>query len=266
MKRLIYQVYVGKRSKLYDHCVASVKAYCEKYGIDHKVQKTPILMIKPDVFATNRNPRAWEEHGGFMPIFEKENVFDYLDDYDQICVIDGDIWVRPDSPNIFNELKDTSVHFGSVFERELPLDPKYKTKAEGYSKNLLGQMPEYDWDFNPIGEFFNSGVMLYNSNKIKEILKGISPKEFLQRSDFKPFIDGDGFYKWQGDQIMLNYWWTKENMNVIHLDWKYNALYNPNWGGILHDEIKNGYFIHFFQSKQLKQWADNIDELVRHVS
>ena len=73
MKRLIYQVYVGKKSKLYDHCVASVKAYCEKYGIDHEVQKTPILMIKPDLFSTNRNPRAWEDYGGFMPIFEKEN-------------------------------------------------------------------------------------------------------------------------------------------------------------------------------------------------
>ena len=28
-KRLIYQVYTGKRSKLYDHCTASVKAYAE---------------------------------------------------------------------------------------------------------------------------------------------------------------------------------------------------------------------------------------------
>ena len=29
MKRLIYQVYTGKKSKLYDHCTASVKAYAE---------------------------------------------------------------------------------------------------------------------------------------------------------------------------------------------------------------------------------------------
>ena len=29
MKRLIYQVYTGKRSKLYDHCTASVKAYAK---------------------------------------------------------------------------------------------------------------------------------------------------------------------------------------------------------------------------------------------
>ena len=43
MKRLIYQVYVGKRSHLYDHCTASVKEYCEKYDIDYKIQKFYII-------------------------------------------------------------------------------------------------------------------------------------------------------------------------------------------------------------------------------
>ena len=28
-KKLIYQVYTGKKSRLYDHCTASVKAYAE---------------------------------------------------------------------------------------------------------------------------------------------------------------------------------------------------------------------------------------------
>ena len=35
MKRLIYQVYVGRRSRLYDHCVDSVDDYCK----EHKLQK-----------------------------------------------------------------------------------------------------------------------------------------------------------------------------------------------------------------------------------
>ena len=30
MKRLIYQVYVGNRTRLYDHCTKSVKEYAEK--------------------------------------------------------------------------------------------------------------------------------------------------------------------------------------------------------------------------------------------
>ena len=78
MKRLIYQVYTGKRSKLYDHCTSSVKEYANRIGADYICQRQPILMIKPDVFQTNRNPRAWEQYGGFLPIFEKENAFTYL--------------------------------------------------------------------------------------------------------------------------------------------------------------------------------------------
>ena len=85
MKRLIYQVYVGNRTRLYDHCTKSVKEYAEEINrkeiarnrVDYVVQTQPIMRIKPDVFATNRHPRAWEQHGGFLPIFEKENAFNY---------------------------------------------------------------------------------------------------------------------------------------------------------------------------------------------
>ena len=74
MKRLIYQVYTGKRSKLYDYCTTSVATYAVDHDVDYVVQNNPIMKIKPDVFATNRNPRAWEQYGGFLPIFEKENL------------------------------------------------------------------------------------------------------------------------------------------------------------------------------------------------
>ena len=75
MKRLIYQVYVGKKSKLYDHCTASVKAYAKQIGADYECQRTPILMIKPDVFNTNRSKESYEKYGGYLPIYEKENAF-----------------------------------------------------------------------------------------------------------------------------------------------------------------------------------------------
>ena len=39
-----------------------------------------------------------------LPIYEKENAFDYFDDYDQIAIIDADIYIRDTAPNIFNEL------------------------------------------------------------------------------------------------------------------------------------------------------------------
>ena len=81
MKRLIYQVSIGKPSKLYDTCVDSVSRYCEKNNIDHIVQTTPKLRIKPDIFSTNRSPESYGKYGGFLPIYEKENAFDLLDKY-----------------------------------------------------------------------------------------------------------------------------------------------------------------------------------------
>ena len=53
MKRLIYQVYTGKRSRLYDHCTASVKAYAEDINskesprnkVDYVIQTLSLIHI-----------------------------------------------------------------------------------------------------------------------------------------------------------------------------------------------------------------------------
>ena len=70
--RMIYQVYVGKPSVLYDTCVQSVTVYCAKHGIDHVIQREPILKICPDMNRTERSQEAVSRLG-YLPIFEKEN-------------------------------------------------------------------------------------------------------------------------------------------------------------------------------------------------
>ena len=108
MKRLIYQVCLGKArdSKLYKHCIESVSQYSKKYGFSHYVQQSPVLRIAPDPFMNNRSNDATAKHGGFLPIYEKENAFDLLDHYDQIAIIDADIYIRPDADNIFDFMLD----------------------------------------------------------------------------------------------------------------------------------------------------------------
>ena len=106
MKRLIYQVCLGEqyKSKLYSHCIQSVADYCEKHDIEHYVLRTPKLRIKPDPFSGNRSTDSYMKHGGYLPIYEKENAFDELDNYDQIAIVDSDIYIRPDAPNIFDDM------------------------------------------------------------------------------------------------------------------------------------------------------------------
>ena len=134
MKRLIYQVCLGKarNSKLYQHCIQSVSEYAEKISAEHYILKKPKLKIKPDIFMTNRSTESYSKHGGFLPIYEKENAFDLLDEYDQIAIVDADIYIRPTAGNIFEDMTEEYA-FGAVCEREMPITPKYAAKIKNYS-------------------------------------------------------------------------------------------------------------------------------------
>ena len=258
MKRLIYQVYVGRRSKLYDVCTNSVKDYCKKYDIDHVVQRTPILRIKPDIFSTNRSKESYEKHGGFLPIYEKENAFSYWPKYDQICIVDSDIWIRPDAPNIFDAI-DPDMDFAGAVEQQMPINDWYKQKILNYSQMQYGQL-KIDWKFDrKLGyPFMNMGLMLMNKSFAK-YLNDETPHQFLRRPEFKGFIDGMGAWKWSTDQTLLNYWIRKERMKIQELDWKWNALFTAV------KDPRQAYFVHFFLKDKLPNRGENVEELMKHV-
>ena len=261
MKRLIYQVYVGKRSHLYDHCTASVKEYCEKYDIDYKIQKQPILRIKPDVFSTNRSTESYEKHGGFLPIYEKENAFAYFDDYDQIAIVDSDIWIRDTAPNIFDDM-NCGCDFGGVVEASMPILPWYKQKILNYSQMQYGQL-KINWQFDSATgwPFMNMGLMVMNKSFAK-YLNGQTPEQFIKRPEFKQFVDGMGAWKWSTDQTLLNYWIRNSGMKIKQLDWKWNALFTA----IDDNQIKEANFVHFFLKDKLPAGGENVKELMKHVT
>ena len=183
-KQVIYQVYVGKRSQLYDHCIESVKNYCKQHNIEHVVQKQPILKIKPDVFATNRSKESYEKHGGFLPIFEKENAFTYLKTNDQVAIIDADIWIRPGAPNIFDKVPE-EYDFGGVLERDMPITPQYLRKIANYSRMQYGMSNInhlFDWkhESGAGADFYNMGMMVLNKGFLKH-LKGQTPMQCFNR-------------------------------------------------------------------------------------
>ena len=256
---LIYQVYLGEEKKLYNHCTESVKRYAETIGADYKILTSPKLRITPNIFRTDRRDKTggWKKLG-YMAIFEKENVFDYFKDYEKCCVIDSDIWIRPGSPNIFNEIDDETV--ASVYECDLPMNEAYAQKIKGYSTSIWSNY-DYDWEWSPRtgGAFFNSGVMLYNSKKMLQALNGMSPRQFLEQGMLADFVDGVGPLKWQSDQMTLNYWFKAKGINVKKLNWKWNALYTA----VL--DIKEAFFVHFFLKDKLPNGGENVEELMEIV-
>jgi len=265
MRRLIYQVCLGKakNSALYRHCIGSVGEYCKRHGIEHMVQSRPLLNITPDPFMSNRSKESWSKHGGYLPIYEKENAFDHLDDYDQIAIIDADIFIREDAPNIFDEMEDNKA-FGAVCEREMPINERYKGKITNYS--MMQYQPLHNTtigiDFKPnnLGfEFFNMGMIVLNSKKFKPYLKGQTAEEFIKRGEFMDFVNGRGAFKWSTDQTLLNWFIKKYRIPVQHMDWKWNGLYTAN------TKINECHFVHFFLKDLLPDQGENVAELMRLI-
>jgi len=251
-------VYVGKRSRLYDHCTKSAEEYAEKIGADYICQRQPILRIKPDIFSTNRSKESYEKHGGFLPIYEKENAFDYFDKYDQIAIIDSDIWIRPTAPDIFEDL-DPEYDFGGVVEAEMSIEPWYVQKIANYSRMQYGSL-KIDWTYNDRTgfPFMNMGLMVMNKS-FQKYLNGQTAREFLNRQEFKMFIDGMGAWKWSTDQTLLNYWIRKEKMNIKKMDPKWNGLFTAV------NNIHECHFVHFFLKDKLPQRGENVEQLMHKV-
>ena len=262
MNRMIFQVAVGPQSKLYEHCIESVKNYCEKHDITHHVLTTPQLWIKPDPFNSGRSEESYMKYGGYLPIYEKENAFDYIDDYDQIAIIDADIYIRPDSPNIFDEVSEDAA-FGAVIERDMPIDDWYKRKIVNYSQMQYGMLHCNELDFRPneLGfEFCNMGMIVLNCQKFKPYLQGQTPKEFLMRNEFKNFVDGVGSWKWSTDQTLLNFFIKKYRVPLQKMHWKWNGLFTAN------NQIDECHFIHFFLKDKLPNKGENVEELMNAIN
>jgi hypothetical protein len=261
MKTLIYQVYTGERSALYDHCTQSVKEYADRIGAHYLIQREPILRIQPDIFLTERKGKTggWQQIG-YLPIFEKENAFAYLDSYDQIAIIDADIFVRPGCNECLFSASGADCDFAGVIERTMPITHEYQNKIHNYSRMQYSHSqisPLFDWN-NLGANFYNMGMMVINKS-ISKYLRGDTPEKFIRRPEFKPFVDGMGPWKWSTDQTLLNYWVKKENMLVNNLDWKWNGLFSVN------TEIKECNFIHFFLKDHLPNKGENVEELMKVI-
>lgn len=238
-RRLIYQVAVGEVPAFYEPCMASVKRYAERIGAEYLDQREPVLKISP--LCSKRSENALRL--GYLPIYEKENAFAYLGQYDQVAIVDADIYVRVDCPDIFDQCNGSI--FSAVPERSMPLTVGYAEKVRKHSEGQFRALTDVDWKWDPRGaHYYNMGMIVLNKGMIP-YLNGETPEQFLRRPEFERFINGEGHWKWSTDQTLLNWWVKKSGMATQSLDWKWNALY-----GAVKD-IREAYFVHFFLSSKL---------------
>lgn len=286
---LIYQVAIGK-SKLYDQCIQSVADYAHRIGAEHIVQREPILKIRPDMKVTNRSYEAVERLG-YLPIFEKEAAFNHINDYENIAVIDADVYVkRSCQENIFDILTlsniDSEKHleelincfkydgnksflvdnlnslneknplyvFAAMREMDLPMQDWYAKKLKTYSQMQYGSLWPKDMFKNGIAKFRNMGVMAFNCSRIKKYIEE-TPEKFIHQARFKKFVDGQGNWKWSTDQTLLNQWLYEDGVPTVDLDWKFNCLYTA----VKEEALKEAYFVHFFLRDKLPNRGESLD-------
>lgn len=187
---------------------------------------------------------------------EKANAFRHLGEYDQVAVIDADIYVRDSAPNLFDE---GGYKFAAVCEREMPVTKKYRDKLRKYSDGQYSLLKDVDWKWDDSGAaFYNMGMMLLDASVAEDIG---DPEQFIRRPEFERFVNGEGHWKWSTDQTLLNYWVKKSGISVRNLGWKWNALYDA----VNIDAIKEAYFVHFFLSSKLPQEGREIPSIIRSL-
>lgn len=247
---LIFQVKVGNPPPFYDACIASVKRYCERFGIAHEVLTEPNLRIVPK----NNKRSANALRLGYLPIMEKANAFEWLREHEQVAIIDADVFIRDSAPNIFEHIH---CDFAGVLERDLPVTDKHLDKLRKYSQGQYGELTDVHWDWTDRGAaFYNMGVMLLNRPIIRYME---SPRELIERPEHERFVNGEGHWRWSTDQTLLNYWVKKSGMMTENLDWRWNALYDamPN------DRIRDAYFVHFFLAAKMPEGGAEIPRIIK---
>lgn len=260
-RRLVFQVSVGKhaKSRMYRTLTDRCEDYARRLGVEYQRLEEPVLRVTPSEHS-NRSVESYEKHGGYLPIFEKLNALDFLSDFDEVAVIDADVYVRSESPSIFDQVSPTAS-LAAVVERKMPLSRDYVAKIKGYSRAQFQSLQDVDWRWNRRGaHFFNLGVMVIRPSVMKDF--GVtSAREFLSMGENRPFIDGVGNWKWSTDQTLLNYWLKKTGSQVEELDWRWNVLY----GAVRKTASYQGFFTHFFLRDLLPDKGENIDALLADV-
>lgn len=247
MRRLIFQVAVGEVPEFYGECMRSVNRYAHRVSADYIMAGEPKLRIVPKNSQRSENALRL----GYLPIFEKEQGFGYLSTYDQVCIMDADVYACDHAPDIFAAAGDAD--FAGVLERDLPLLPQYERKVKNYARDQYGD------ERTP---FYNMGVTVWNG-AVERFLEGQMPREFIERPEFEKFVNGEGKYRWSTDQTLLNTWVKQTGMRTCNLDWRWNCIYGYTTAAALQ---KRPYLLHFNLASKMPRGGAEIPEIIRGLA
>lgn len=206
MKKAIFCVAIGKKNQMYKLSIKSIAQYAKKIGVEFILLEKPYFnvdwAVKP-IFEIHKKARyAW---------VEKLYAIKLLEDYDRVLMMDVDILVTPNAPDIFETYPDTNKLYA--------LSDTLYTQNENYEgakepkriQAVLGKIK--DWPTQgKLPRYFNTGVVLLSKNK--------TLSDNFSLDDVKKIFNQVHFI----EQTYLDYLCFKHDIPVADLDPKFNWI------------------------------------------
>ena len=162
MKKAIFCVAIGRKNRMYELSLKTIQQYAKKTNADFIVHDTPHFNIDWEVakeFQSSKKSRyAW---------IEKLYAIKLLEKYDRVLLMDADILITPNAPDIFATYPDCSktyVLFDSFYTQDLNYDG---CKDLERLTTILGPYPDRP-HHGKLKQYFNSGVILFSKNESLE--------------------------------------------------------------------------------------------------
>ncbi|QJR81976.1 hypothetical protein CA267_015055 [Alteromonas pelagimontana] len=157
------------------------------------------------------------------PYYEKNQIYNFLEDYEKVLYIDSDILITPDAPDLFAICSGDNIAAVSVEHVYKAVDDEKRSLA-----TLLGDV---EWK----QEYFNSGVVLFTA----------AYRNLLNTTDglIESWIAGKKEQHLPGlnDQSVFNYRVNQLNIPITFIDSAFN--FTKAWGCF--EKRFSKYFIHY---------------------
>lgn len=205
IKTAIFTVNIGDDSD-YFPAMLSAQFYAKKYNISYFACEEPVIRF-------------------LYPPFEKHQGFRLFNmGYDRILLLDRDILITPNAPNIFECYPDMDTLYA--------LDENFSNEMMNRDPIVNGIMEEIDWPKNERGtyKYFNSGVVIISKN-FKDFIKGA--RDLPETPQMRKFPE----------QTSMNYMVFKKGIKFESLSCHWNRMDfgNPDPQNKRYD----AYFIHY---------------------
>lgn len=157
-KNVCYWVQIGD-AWYWKHTVPSLRRYCENHGIEFKVWDK-----LDDFYATkkypNKNMKFWLQRFAIINAFARS-------DYDNLLMVDLDMFFNQDAPNIFDLLKEDGVY-------------------QQYAPNVMKEAGHGTADWDGV-EYGNGGLYLMNKSTARSLVPELVPEKVEPVGDQKNF-------------------------------------------------------------------------------